>query len=205
MDRDTTRAVEPWTAVGEDETLQRTSIFTVWRTRRRSPTCGREHDFVRIEAPDWVNVIAVTGPGEVVLVEQYRHGTEEVTLEIPGGAVDPGETPAAAAGRELEEETGYRAEALELIGVVDPNPAFLSNRCWTFLATSCRRDGTAAPDPSEELTVRTVGLAVFSDLVADGTIRHALVVAAHDHLRRGIERSAPWAEALRNGDGSPRG
>ena len=127
----------------------------------------------------------------MVLVEQYRHGTDEMTIEIPGGAVDPGESPATAAARELEEETGYRASELIEIGRVDPNPAFLSNRCWTYLALGCRSDGTVNLDPSEEIEVSLAPIEDFARLIDDGTITHSLVIAAHDHLQRGFgaERS----------------
>jgi 8-oxo-dGTP pyrophosphatase MutT (NUDIX family) len=182
----------PWKSLSE-EPLGDFSIFRLSRTVRRSPSTGRTHGFIRVDAPDWVNVIAVTPDGEVVLVAQYRHGTDAVTLEIPGGAVDDGESPLDAARRELEEETGYRAQSWAAIGWVEPNPAFMSNRCWTFLAAGCMPDGRAAPDPSEELVIRRVPVAAFSELIDGGVIRHALVVAAHDHLRRGLARGAPWS------------
>ncbi len=179
-----------------DEPLADLKIFRAELAVRRSPTTGRAHRYTRLLAPDWVNVIALTAEGRLVLVEQVRHGTGRVTLEIPGGAVDPGEEPARAAVRELEEETGYVAAACEPIGRVEPNPAFLDNSCWTFLATGCRSDGALRPDPGEELSVRLVELPDFTRLIDDGSIRHALVVAAHDHLQRGLSRGAPWAAGL---------
>jgi len=171
-------------------------IFTVSRGVRRSASSGREHEFVRLDPPDWVNVVALTAAGRLILVEQFRHGSGRATLEIPGGAVDPGERAEEAAARELAEETGYRAASLELIGVVEPNPAFLSNRCWTFLATDCHRVGPPRFDPSEEIDVRLSTLGEFTDLIDRGAIQHALVLAAHDHLQRGVNRRAPWVAAL---------
>ena len=100
----------PWTTLAT-EVLGTYPIFELSRSRQQSPMSGREHHFLRLDCPDWVNVIAVTEAGLMVLVEQYRHGTDEMTMEIPGGAVDPGEAPAVAAARELEEETGYRARS----------------------------------------------------------------------------------------------
>ena len=171
-------------------------IFELSRSRLRSPMSGREHHFLRLDCPDWVNIIAVTDEGRMVLVEQYRHGTDEMTIEIPGGAVDPGESPATSAARELEEETGYRASELIEIGRVDPNPAFLSNRCWTYLALGCRAEGEMNLDPSEEIEVSLLPLVDFPRLIDDGTITHSLVIAAHDHLRRGMQRKADWAAKL---------
>ena len=185
----------PWITLAT-EVLGTYPIFELSRSRLRSPMSGREHRFLRLDCPDWVNIIAVTDDGRMVLVEQYRHGTDEMTLEIPGGAVDPGETPVTSAARELEEETGYRASELIEIGCVDPNPAFISNRCWTFLAIGCRDDGTMNLDPSEEITVELAPLGDFGSLIDRGTITHSLVIAAHDHLQRGLRRGAEWAGRL---------
>jgi 8-oxo-dGTP pyrophosphatase MutT (NUDIX family) len=187
---------DPWDPVAE-ELLGTYSIFSLTRTTRCSPSTGRQHRFLRLDAPDWVNVVAVTDAGELVLVEQFRHGNDAVTLEIPGGAVDPGESPEHAGLRELEEETGYRAKRVQLLGTVDPNPAFQSNRCWTYLATGCSPTGSMDPDPSEEIVLRLVPLHRFAGLIDDGRITHSLVVAAHDHLSRGLRRGAPWAEEVR--------
>lgn len=195
MDEPAEPRVLPWQVVA-DEPAGDLRIFRVERARRRSPSTGRVHLFTRLRAPDWVNVVALTPEGGVVLVEQARHGTGEVTVEIPGGAVDPGETPAAAAARELEEETGFVPAEVVPIGCVEPNPAFLDNRCWTFLATGCRATGRRRPDPAEEIAVRVAPLTELTRLIDDGTIRHALVVAAHDHLQRGLRRRAPWARLV---------
>lgn len=182
----------PWMTLAT-EVLGTYPIFELSRSRQLSPMSGREHHFLRLDCPDWVNVIAVTEGGLMVLVEQYRHGTDEMTMEIPGGAVDPDEAPAVAAARELEEETGYRAPELIEIGRVDPNPAFLSNRCFTYLALGCRNDGTVSLDPSEEIEVSLAPIEDFARLIDEGAITHSLVIAAHDHLQRGIKRGAEWA------------
>jgi len=187
--------VAPWKTLSTD-VLGTYPIFELSQSRQRSPLSGREHVFFKLDCPDWCNIIALTDEGEMVLVEQYRHGTDDMTIEIPGGAVDPGEAPAVAAARELEEETGYRPAELVEIGSVAPNPAFLSNRCWTYLALGCRGDGRTHFDPSEEIEVSLVPLADFGRLIDEGVITHSLVIAAHDHLQRGIKRQAPWAARL---------
>ena len=190
-----TAHVTPWPLQSE-QPVGDYGIFRLLRSVRRSPTGGGEHTFMRLDTPDWVNVIAVTREGGMLLVEQYRHGTDAVTLEIPGGMVDAGESAAKAAARELEEETGFWTEQLSLLGSVEPNPAFLSNTCWTYLALGCTQRGHAEPDPTEEIAVRQCSLAEFTSLIENGTIRHALVIAAHDHLRRALDRDDPSTRSL---------
>lgn len=185
----------PWDLLAE-ETLGRYRLFSLLSTRRRSRHSGREQAFVRLIAPDWINVMALNSDGQMLLVEQYRHGTDAVTIEIPGGMVDNGEEPAQAAARELEEETGYRAGSLFLLGRVEPNPAFLNNSCWTFLALDCELTDGAQPDPCEEIRLVQSSLAGFFELIDSGAIRHALVIAAHDHLQRALKRNEPCIRPL---------
>jgi ADP-ribose pyrophosphatase len=165
------------------------SIFEARRTTRTSPTTGKNHTFVGLRACDWVNIVAFKNDGEMLLVSQYRHGTDAVTLEIPGGAVDPGEDPAVAAARELEEETGFRPGTLAFLGRVEPNPAFLDNSCWTYLALECTEDGELQPDGTEEIEISSTTLDGFTALIDSGAIRHSLVIAAHDHLHRALRKN----------------
>src|SRR5215471_3326477 len=102
-------------------------VFTVREDQTVSPRSHRTHDFYVLECPNWANVVALTPGNEVVLVRQFRAGTRSVTLEIPGGSVERGESPQAAVRRELREETGYAARRLRRIGVVHPNPAIQGN------------------------------------------------------------------------------
>ena len=100
--------------------------FRVFRVRKDvsvSPVKGTEHAFFVLEGADWVNVVALTDAGEMLFVRQWRHGTEEETLEIPGGCVDPDDaSPLAAAQRELREETGYVSERLDRARLGQPEP-----------------------------------------------------------------------------------
>jgi 8-oxo-dGTP pyrophosphatase MutT (NUDIX family) len=166
-----------WKVVGT-ERLQECKVFAVSRRMARSPRTGEVHPFFCIEADDWVNVVPVTADDQVVMVRQYRHGSRDITLEIPGGIVDPGETPAEAATRELLEETGYRAERVEPIGWVNPNPALFENRCHTFLAPGAAPVAPIQNTGLEETSVELVPLAEIPELLRKGSISHALVVAA---------------------------
>jgi ADP-ribose pyrophosphatase len=166
-----------WTRLAR-ERIQSCRIFDVHRIRARSPRTGDEHDFFGIESVDWVNVVPFTASGEVVLVRQYRHGADRVTLEIPGGMVDAGERPEVAAARELIEETGYRAAELVPLGSVNPNPAIFGNRLHVFAALGAERVAEVANDHTEETHVELVRADALQQLVRDGAIDHALVVAA---------------------------
>ena len=100
-----------------------------------NPRTQQPMDRLVLETPDWVNVVALTEDEQLILVQQYRFGTSNVTTEIPGGMVDRGEAHADAAQRELREETGYAARTWTYLGAVEPNPAFHDNLCHHWLAT----------------------------------------------------------------------
>ena len=139
---------------------------------------GQRHSFFVIDSPDWINVVALTRKGEVVLIEQDRPGTDEVTLEVPGGLVDPGESPLDAAARELLEETGYASKTWVHLGTTEPNPAIQSNRLDTFLAFDADLVQQPQFDSSEHIQVSVAPLQTALDHIASGRIRHALVIVA---------------------------
>ena len=151
-------------------------IFTVERRSVRNPRTGGEREISVLHTRDWVNVVALTGDQQVVLVSQYRHGTDAVTLEIPGGLIDAGESPQQAAVRELREETGYSGNRVTRLGCVEPNPAFLDNRCYTYLVEGCVRTHELQLDDGEDIEVSTLPLTQIPEAIAAGQIGHALVV-----------------------------
>ncbi len=153
-------------------------VFTMRTDRARSPRTGEAYDFFVIESSDWVNVIPVTRDNNVVLIRQYRHGVRDITLEIPGGLIDETDSPATAASRELREETGYREENIIPLGWVHPNPAIISNRCYTFVATNVAWEGSQQLDEKEDIEVVLYPLTEIPALIRTGEISHSLVIAA---------------------------
>jgi ADP-ribose pyrophosphatase len=157
-----------------------------------NPRTGKEHDFYVLDSVDWVNVIAVTPDQKLVLVEQFRHGSGTVELEIPGGMMDAGETdPVATAVRELREETGYAGENARLLGKIWSNPAILSNKTFTVLIENCELQHGVEFDSGEDLNTRLVPVAEIPQLVAGEKIGHSLVVVAlyfFDLWQRGIKK-----------------
>jgi len=175
--------MKPWRRTARRRVL-RCGIFDLDQVDYAPPDDDVARSFYVIEAPDWINVIPLTADRQVLLVRQYRFGIADHTLEIPGGMCDPGESPAAAAARELQEETGHAAEELIELGWVHPNPPIQNNRCFTFLAPRVRPVAQPTPDPSERIEIVPVPLADIPDLVRRGAITHALVLAAF-HLLDG--------------------
>jgi 8-oxo-dGTP pyrophosphatase MutT (NUDIX family) len=158
-------------------------VLSLHRDVRRHPGRGASHTFYRLHATDWVNVVPLTpGGGEVVLIRQFRAGIGAETWEIPGGMVDPGEAPGAAALRELREETGFVGAAAEELGWVHPNPALFDNRCWTYLARDVVRAAPPQLDDGEVIAVEVVPLAEIPGFIRAGRITHALVIAAFHRL-----------------------
>jgi len=152
-------------------------VFRIAVNRARSPRTHEVGEFYTIETNDWVNIIPVTDDGKVVMIKQYRHGSRDITFEIPGGLVDD-EGHKEAALRELEEETGYGGEEVRYLGAVNPNPAIFNNLCHTYLVKNVRKVAETNFDPDEDIEVVLVPLKEIPSLIEAGKITHALVIIA---------------------------
>ena len=166
-----------WTFLGSHDTTDH-RVFRLRHDLYRFEPSGEERDFTVLETPSWVNVVPVTADGNVVLIRQFRHGIQDVTMEIPGGMIDGDESPEAAAARELREETGYVADRIRPLARVLPNPAIQNNYCYLFVAEGCRSAGQSDLDPFEMIDVLERPLEDIPELIRNGDISHAIVIAA---------------------------
>src|SRR4051812_3448337 len=164
--------IKPWQKTGS-KPAGNFRIFTIRADQKVSPRTGQTHEFYVLDSVNWVNVIALTAKRELVMVEQYRHGSNTVELEIPGGLMDADDaSPAATGARELREETGYAGENARVIGEVFANPAIMSNICYTVLVENCTCCHEVEFDGGEDLITRLVPWAEVPGLVARGKIKH---------------------------------
>ena len=170
--------LKPWKKISS-KPLGDFRVFTLRSDKKVSPRTNEEHDFYVIDSVNWVNIVAVTPDNQLVMVEQYRHGSDTIELEIPGGMMDADDaSPEKTALRELREETGYEGDSAQVIGKVFPNPAIQSNTCFVVLAQNCVCKHPTQFDHSEDIITRLVPVSEIPKLVAEGTIKHSLVIVA---------------------------
>ncbi len=160
---------------------ERGASLSLFRTRFdwvQNPRNAHTFRAIVLEADDWVNVVAVTPQKKVVVVHQYRFGTRSMTVEIPAGIMEAGETSKEAAVRELGEETGYAAQEWRYLGYVEPNPAFLDNACHNWLAVDATRVQDPALDVGEDIGVGEMSLQELRQEIRAGRLRHSLALVA---------------------------
>jgi ADP-ribose diphosphatase len=170
--------IRPWPRIAS-RTVFDGGLFSVTRDRMRSPRTGGERDVYVIHMVDWLMTVPVTAEGDLVMVRQYRHGSREASLEIPGGLHDVvGEPPQEGAARELAEETGYGGGVLSLLGALRPQPALLSNRVHIYLAQGVRRSAAPQPDAGEDIEVVLLDPREIPARIANGEMNNAMTVTA---------------------------
>ena len=184
-----------WTKVSS-EAGPAIPLFKIRVDQMRHPASNYMHRCLVLESPDWVNIVATTDAGEVVMVEQFRYGNGEVTLEPPAGIIDDGESSLAAAQRELLEETGYGGGRWRYLGSVQPNPAFLDNTCHHWLVEGAHAVQPPAQEPGEAIRIRLMTQRDLRDAFAAGYLKHTLAISA-------LSRCMPLWDLPRREAGDP--
>jgi 8-oxo-dGTP pyrophosphatase MutT (NUDIX family) len=157
-------------------------LFRIEEKKVRSPRTGAAMDVQAIHFPDWVVVLPITRQQTVVMIHQYRHGNEQICLELPGGLVDPDDHfPERSARRELMEETGYRSDRIVKIGETYPQPAVLNNRCFFFMASEAKRVGGPDLDAGEDISLVEVPMDDIPGMIRQGDIKNAMTELAFSY------------------------
>jgi ADP-ribose pyrophosphatase len=167
----------PWEVLGQSDEGD-FEIFRARRVRARSPRDGEAHTFHIADAADGVLVLALTPGGDLVMVEQWRHPLQRVTLELPSGIIDPGESPEQAGIRELREETGYAGGAPECIGCLVLNPSWQTTKLYAVVIRDVRREGEKELDDAEDTRVCCIAPDEARRRVLSGEIDAAPMVSA---------------------------
>ena len=152
-----------------------------WLTARRDvaelPDGRINHEYYVLEYPDWVNIIALTKDGQIVMERQYRHALGNTCYELPCGVIEAGETPLEAAKRELQEETGYAGGEWKEWMTLSPNPATSTNLAHSFLATGVEKVSGQHLDATEDIDVYLLSQDEVRGLLAENQILQALMAA----------------------------
>ena len=161
----------------ESEYLVRRPWLTARRDRLELPDGRIIHEYYVLEYPDWVNVIAITKDGQFVMERQYRHAARKISLELPCGVMEEGETPLEAAQRELLEETGFGGGQWKKLMELSPNPSAMSNTTHCFLAIGVEKIAEQHLDETEELSVLFMTKEEVKRMLNENQICQALMVA----------------------------
>jgi 8-oxo-dGTP pyrophosphatase MutT (NUDIX family) len=177
--------MKPWQTL-ESKTLVDDQWLTLTADRCRLPGGQVIEPYYVVHERDWVIVFAQADDGQILVVRQFRYGAKAVCVELPAGVIDPGETAAAAAGRELLEETGHTASQWRFVGRMYANAARLSNSAHFFLAQGLKRVADQDLDPSESIEFEFVPIADLHRMIEDGRFSQAVQAAAFYRCLRAL-------------------
>jgi 8-oxo-dGTP pyrophosphatase MutT (NUDIX family) len=170
--------IRDWSIINREQ-IGDFRLFSLTQKKVRSPRTGEIREVQALHFSDWVLVLALTPQEKVVMVRQYRHGTEQVCLELPGGLVDPADdSPELCARRELLEETGYEANEIALVGECCPQPAILTNKCFFYLAPNAVRVQPQTLDAGEDIEILEIPLKEIPQKIKSAEIDHGMVLLA---------------------------
>lgn len=164
-------SILPWSNINNRKYFDNGFMQVNGKTSRSEMT-GFEREYIQITCPDLVHIAAVTNNNEIIIVNQFRHGIDNFVLELPGGSINKGESPAIAAARELSEETGYVSNSWEFLGELYVQPAVHSNKVYMFLARDIILTEGKAPDKGEELEVIKIPAGEVINMCKNGGIMH---------------------------------
>ena len=156
--------------------LHKEPWLTVRKDKCQMPDGTIIPSFYVNEYPEWVNAFALTKDGKVVMVKQYRHGIGEISIELPGGVAEDGETMEEAVKREMKEETGYEFDQVKSLGKICANPSTTNNFMHMFLATGGEKVAEPQLDHAEDLEVLIMEIDEVKQLVKDNLIHQSLHV-----------------------------
>jgi ADP-ribose pyrophosphatase len=161
----------------DSEYLFRRPWLTARRDKVKLPNGSIYDEYYVLEYPDWINVIAETKDGDIVIERQYRHGIGKVGYEICAGVMEKGETPLQAAQRELLEETGYAGGEWQLMMTISANTSSMNNLCHCFLAKGVEKVDVQHLDRTEDIEVYLMSKDKVKDMLIHNVFIQALMVA----------------------------
>ncbi len=178
----------------------KTGIFNLQLEKSECVRTGAVQNFYYMHCRDWVNVIALNTENMVIVIRQFRHGSSNVEIEIPGGRIERNDFGAVNAGaRELLEETGYHGTHGRIIGKVCPNPALQNNYCFTVMFENCVQIAEPELEATEVIETELISIPELEKLVVGGHIQHGLVLNAVHFFEmewRKMRNQHPWSIGL---------